>query len=373
MTDLYGLEVELTLFGANRLLRLERARLSALHSGNVMTNVQKRKFNPHKPPTCDVCGEIDDRRRWLKCPKYQSHRCSFPWNWREIEEQLPDCAIFHLLVPWQPILHLIENWCAELPLGLTDFQSFQTVPGRRHFFLEGTCRLSRRPRCAFAAWGVIHAGTGEILATSPLGGSRQAIDRAELSALVSALHWCLLTQSTAAAWSDSKSTVMITQKTLASGTAPETTSNGDLWNLIWQLCQQLDVDQFVVKWVPSHQSFAEAADSFEERCIYWNDRTDRAVDSTNLQRSSQFWLHLQQAADCWDYWIEVLNTLRAFYFSVAAGAKKTQHIALSQRLDLQDDDHTFAETFIDLLPPRTLSFVFLFLIPVPSCGFPVVM
>ena len=229
MRDLAGLDGELTLLDHGKLLRIESARVSALHSGAFVSNSQKGKFDVSKTPFCSECNMVDDRCHWLSCPKMEAHRQHFPWNWATIQSSLPDCTIFHLLVPQIPDLDLVTSMLADLPLNWTDFQTSQCISGIQHLFTDGTCTREPCSRANYAAWGVLHAGTGQVLSTGHLSGARQAIDRAELTALVSATAWTAWQDQDSIVWSDSQSTVKIAQTILNTLTLQAVTTNLDLW------------------------------------------------------------------------------------------------------------------------------------------------
>ena len=111
-------------------------------------------------------------------------------------------------------------------------------------------------------------------------------------------------------------------------------------------------DQIQCRWIPSHQDLQCAADVFEEWCITWNARVDRLAFITNGQRSTEFWQAHAKVNEVWNHWAMVIRTLRQFYLNVAAetGNAKTKDSPLLAMIDMQDDDHAFASSFVDQMP-----------------------
>ena len=103
MKGLVGLEGFLTKLDCKTMTALDRARISALHSGAFMTNFEHAKFDIEKSPMCALCHCEDDREHWLRCPRYQALRNDIP-DWCPDNLELPSCTLHHLLVPRQEIL-----------------------------------------------------------------------------------------------------------------------------------------------------------------------------------------------------------------------------------------------------------------------------
>ena len=352
MADLEGIEPSLTLLDTGRMNRLERSRLLALHSGAFISSSQKSKFDSGHAAVCDLCQVKDDRVHWLCCPRFQAHREHFPWDWPSQQAHIPACTLYHLLVPWQPELHELDNYYVQLAAEPWFFQSWNVVPGVQHLFLDGTCKQGTNALMAYAAWGVIHAGTEEIVIAEHLGGGRQSIDRAEISALVAAATWCQIVDRQGILWSDSASTVDTAEKILRSQSLRGIATNVDLWHTFLRLVQRLHPEQVQIRWIPSHQDLQEAADPYEEWCIRWNDAVDRLVDNLNLQRPKHFWQSQHNMQQCWNLWAERIRVLRKFYLNVAGetGSSSRVNQGIHTYGALLEDDHMIADSFVDQLP-----------------------
>ena len=115
MQGLNGMDGFLTKLDAIQLSALDRARLSALHSGAFMSHNEQSKFDVEKTPMCAICQEEDDRKHWLQCPRYQHIKNNIV-DWREDNLELPHCTLYHLLVPrlqclvhWRHLLSALEE------------------------------------------------------------------------------------------------------------------------------------------------------------------------------------------------------------------------------------------------------------------------
>ena len=352
MDGLHGLEPTLTMIDTGRMTRLERSRLLALHSGAFMSCSQKAKYDKTQDQLCSNCNAVDDRVHWLCCPRFAQYREHFPWDWPEKQKNLPKCTLYHLLVPWLPELHTLDMYYEALPLGFDNFQSLKVVEGTQHLFLDGTCQCCTSDLLAFAAWGVIHAGTGELIMAEHLQGPRQASDRAEISAMIASLAWCITTHTITVAWSDSLSTVKIAGRILQTASLQGLHTNLDLWHRFWLLAIRAPANAFLPKWIPSHQDPELAEDPFEEWCAEWNGKVDRMIDRLNKQRPEEFWTKHLQIQDTWKHWCETLRVLRQFYFNVATetGGQKPGAAWKPNSPVLQEDDHSLDDSLIDCIP-----------------------
>ena len=230
MHDLYGIEVPLTFWVGAHLNNLEKARVLALQSGSFVSDSQKAKFDARKAELCSECQVKDDRRHWLTCPKKAPHRHDFPADWTSRLRDLPDCVAFHLLVPWQDDLHEITKIQERLPSRTDEFYSLEVVEGIQHLFTDGACQDGTSPYLATAAWGVVHGNTGKVIAAAHLAGPRQSIDRAELTAILSALKWGMAVGKHCIIWTDSASTARIAEQVLQFHSLDEIRTNYDLWD-----------------------------------------------------------------------------------------------------------------------------------------------
>ena len=316
MRDLLGIDWELTLHDARTMTPLDRARLSALHSGAFISNSEHAKFDKSKMPICSLCQEEDDRAHWLVCPRFQSLRLSIP-GWLNDNVELPACTIYHLLVPR---LLQLEQWKDKLCSIPCNLQSFCVAPpnsGLHHLFLDGTCTMEHHRCLQLASWGVVNATMGLVIAAEHLSGLIQSIDRAGLSALVFALQWGTQTDVELCIWSDSQSTANLASYIQENDHIPDGVENYDLWCCVQRALQDRASTRTHIRWIPSHMQLALAEDAFEDWIFHWNDMVDRLVAWVNADRPPSFWDHLQRLRGSLDSWNTRLRQLRQFYFAVA--------------------------------------------------------
>lgn len=195
---------------------------------------------------CTLCNIEDDRLHWLQCPRYQ-HIKDAMVDWRPDAIELPHCPLYHLLVP-RP--HCMVQWRSSLSALDEDGISFLVSPppnGYHHLFLDGSCSNDNDTHTPLnlAAWGVVNATLGQPVASAPLAGITQTIDRAELMSLVASLQWVDGTELGTCLWSDSQSTVNMAEHIWRYDAIPDHIENVDLWTIhnrlsceIEPVCQQ---------------------------------------------------------------------------------------------------------------------------------------
>ena len=316
MHGLHGIDGQLTLLDTANMLPLERARLSALHSGAFISNYEHAKYDEEKTPFCTVCNIEDDREHWLHCPRFAHIRDSIP-DWLPDNVELPKCMLNHLLVPRIPQL---VHW-RSLLCNLQDrTQSFQFPPpkfGFHHLFVDGSCTVEVYPELQLASWGVISATAGLVVSAAHLHGPTQTIDRAELSAVISAVMWGAHTELALCIWSDSLSTVQMAERIQTWGYVPDGVANFDLWSIFHQALQDRTGVSTDFRWIPSHLSKEQADDCFEEWVIHWNGLVDQLAVHQNSQRPASLWARLKGLRQLLDNTATRLRQLRKFFFLIA--------------------------------------------------------
>eukprot|EP00438_Fugacium_kawagutii_P025316 Skav217869 [mRNA] locus=scaffold2487:75358:81453:+ [translate_table: standard] len=246
---------------------------------------------------------------------WHSIRTSNEWCPDNVE--LPHCTLHHLLVPRQ---QLLVQWRQELRAHSSQAVQFMVSPGDpgfHHLFLDGSCFHHVHSVLNLAAWAVVDATTGQLLAAAPLDGHTQSIDRAELTSMVMALEWASEAELDLALWSDSHSTVTTADAIIQTGSLPPGLANLDLWTQFKQLLDDRSHRTTWIRWVPSHLDPELAEDEFEAWLIRWNDVADQAARHANSQRPSALWSLRDRVARRLDDWALRLRQLRQFYFSVA--------------------------------------------------------
>ena len=350
MKGLVGLEGFLTKLDCKTMTALDRARISALHSGAFMTNFEHAKFDIEKSPMCALCHCEDDREHWLRCPRYQALRNDIP-DWCPDNLELPSCTLHHLLVPRQEIL---VKWRQILLDTTKHGHVFSFLPpkfGYHHLFLDGSCFNDEYPMLNLAAWGVINATMGDIVTAAPLAGLAQSIDRAELMAVVASLQWAAGTELGLCLWSDSLSTVNTMEYVLQHGALPDGIENLDLWQQVFALLHDRAGLNTDVRWIPSHLSKELCEDPYEEWVAHWNDEVDKLAVYTNRNRPKALWKCYDAASSALNGWAKRLRQLRAFYFKVAEmEVPNTADLEECESIKSSDDDEMLWLSWEDHLP-----------------------
>jgi len=350
MEGLNGIDGFLTRLDCHNMNPLERSRLSALHSGAFMTNYEHAKFDAEKTPMCTMCSCEDDRQHWLRCPRFRRLRDDIP-NWQPDNLQLPPCTLNHLLAPRQPCLVQWRDTLYRLQKGTFSFQVFPPKNGFHHLFLDGSCYNAKYHMLNLASWAVVNATTGQVVATAPLSGITQTIDRAELTALVAALAWSMGTELGLGLWIDSESTVRVAEFIQLHDQLPEGVANMDLWMEVLQALRDRGNAPTLFRWIPSHMRSDAAEDAYEDWVIHWNAVVDEVANFTNRDRPEELWRLHERAIACLDGWALRLRQLRLFYFSVAEeGIKRGDETVIAVPDDSTDDEGWLWISWEDSLP-----------------------
>eukprot|EP00438_Fugacium_kawagutii_P015810 Skav206886 [mRNA] locus=scaffold3287:72863:77896:+ [translate_table: standard] len=316
MTQLAGMDGFLTCLHLGQLSPHHRSLLSALHSGAFITAFEKSRFDPAQLPMCAQCGCEDDRAHWLVCPRFASVRSAIP-GWTDDLVQLPDSFVNHLLVPklaaavaWRNALWHIEDRTMGFSLNIPP-------AGLNHVFVDGSCTNPEFPVMKLAAWAVVGASCGDVLAMGQLQGLVQTIDRAELTAMLVALRWVAWHQVEACIWADSLSTVGQTIQIQQTDYVPDDIANYDLWLQVRDELRQCGSLRLWLRWVPSHVPSGASEDAMEDWLIYWNGKADACANMVNAQRSSEFLQLRRSYEDQLRLWTTRIHAMRTFYFKVA--------------------------------------------------------
>ena len=353
MHGLQGIDGFLTKLDCAHMSTLDRARLSALHSGAFMSASEKAKYDPEHLAFCTSCSCEDDRAHWLVCPRYQHVRDAIQ-DWQPDNVELPCCTRQHLLVPR---LEFMVQWRRLLCQPEEDSNVFLVSPpreGLQHLFLDGSCSNDKYPMLNLASFSIINATMGAVVASAHLKGITQTIDRAELTALLYAFRWLHGTELEACLWSDSLSTVQVANYVQTHDCLPDGVANLDLWTELHMLLRDRAHLRSDIRWIPSHLPSHSGEDPFEDWIIHWNDRADALATHTNRQRSAAFWSKYRSVASLLDGWSLRLRQLRQFYFHLAENntSNKSSSAMLTQTVaeDTADEDDWLWVPWTDALP-----------------------
>ena len=265
----------------------DRALLGTLQDGTFFTAWQKGKFDVTQQAFCSRCGVEDDlAHRCVTCPKYAQIHASFPQSIASWSLE-PPAFTQHGLLPRNPEL---THWMTYL-IGLPDYTEvfhFEPMPGQTYdLFVDGSHERVNE-EVSFAAWSVVSNDLLCILSQGPLHGLIQTINRAELTAVLSALRWKLRARCVLRIWSDSSYVVSNWQHLLRARHIPAHWSNKDLWNQLLLLLDVLDLDTCSIHKVSAHGDYDLATNPFDEWICTGNDRADAAAKRSNWDRGPVF-------------------------------------------------------------------------------------
>ena len=271
----------------------DQALLATIQDGTFYTNWQIAKFDQSRLPLCSLCGVEDDlAHRCVACPRYQAvrdlHRpCISRWD-----PELPSFTL-HGLSPENPYMTQWWTYLQTLPSGLHDFGWHLSSPCQVDLFTDGSCFDSSLPMCR-AAWAVVSLEEQKVVASAPLAGLCQSVNRAELSAVLAALHWKLLNPCELRIWSDSSYVVLNFQHLLTAQVVPLHWAHQDLWQQALSLIPLIDWDSCRILKVQAHRDLQCSTSPMEDWLIAGNDLADRAAKRQNQHRAQEA-LHLLES------------------------------------------------------------------------------
>ena len=315
MQDFKSMSRFLTRLDHAKLPPLSRARVSALQSGSFISQAEKAKFDLSKNAYCDICQCLDDRKHWLLCPRYCIQRLQAKLDVTGILK-LPDCAIYHLLMPRLPIELKIKQFLQHVPSEVEYYATETSKAGLVDLFTDGACR---RPFSghSVAAWAIYNATSHSVLAAAPLVGYRQTTDRAELTAIVMALNWGNEQDMHLRIWSDAQAVVDFASQLLLLPDMALPDVNFDLWLKLQELIQHRPHLATEIRWVPSHLRAEALEDEFECWVKEGNDAADHAASIVLDNLGPLYEGLVKELQSAYAHHGGLLAQLRSFYLILA--------------------------------------------------------
>lgn len=313
----------LAYFDQSRHTALEQSLISALQSGCFLSPAAQAKFDLSKQALCPHCQMRNDHEHWTACAGYARH---YPDG--TSPPDLPTASRplrAHLLSERNPFAPALKHYLHGLP-DLSN--TFHSVPSPslaadsaiQHLFTDGACRQHPDPWQQRAAWAVLNSTTGLPIASGPVLGLWQTIDRGELWAIKAALAWAAHYQAAVYLWCDSKFTVDSLQFLLEHDTVPARWENQDLWQDIHGTLLHLSTAP-QVRWIPSHLDANRSEDAFMDWFIRWNQAVDYMATRENSERGSKHASLLHDAGRWYERQLGWLRTLTNFYTGVALATR----------------------------------------------------
>ena len=283
--DLASIDREISFKRAD-LAPSDQALLLTIQDGTFFTNWHIGKFDETRVSFCDICHTEDDlEHRCLQCPKYEAVRaqhlpCIRRWN--------QDKPSFHLhaLAPENPWLCAWWQYLHSLPADLENFAWHLPAPAIVDVFTDGSC-TDANTVYARAAWALVYPDQHVILASAPLFGIQQTINRAELCGVLAALHWKLKNPCHLRIWSDSLYVVQNFQNLLRTRQVPSHWRNQDLWHRALALTYLIDWDSCDILKVQAHGHLPSSTSPYEDWLIAGNALADQVAKRQNDHRSDE--------------------------------------------------------------------------------------
>ena len=272
-----------------KLTALELSRVNALREGAFLTNHQHSKFDLVKPSTCAFCPAEDTLvHRCLTCPAMQPVRDNHSWaiaHWHEHPRALTE----HLLPSRISQEADLRQLFAQQLEPADEDCPWNTLDCHHHLFTDGSCLAPRSSLLASASWAVVSASHEQLLASSPLAGLQQDVNRAELRAVVFAARWLSQQHTSGTIWTDSSYAACGFAALLADADGDAPDSNADLWEELRSIIQQTPASFARVQHVSGHQTVPNQLDTCDEWIAYWNNQADFFAKRAHHGRSSSFW------------------------------------------------------------------------------------
>ena len=231
-------------------------RLDALREGSFYTSAQQSKYDNLNSGLC--CGVPDTAaHRCLSCNALRHVHDRHP-EALQLWHEVPHCVREHLLPPRNPLFRQVKSLLHALPITGEYFE-FLANPGEEvHIFTDGSCSIEPLPDLRLAGWSVISATHGRPICCDALAGMPQTINRAELTAVVTAAQWVRKCGATGFVWTDSAYVARGTWR-LQADPSDSPGSNQDLWRLLRHELDELPARLFV-RHIPGHQDPTQCDD-----------------------------------------------------------------------------------------------------------------
>lgn len=194
--------------------------------GATFTNEHVHHWSETGSAVCAHCGNLDSafHRLWT-CPYSAQLRDAIPVEVQMEIDTLPRVATEH-------------GWILRSPLDLEWFRYLTDLPHQPSFhvpvlpgpildlFTDGSCLFPRESAYRVASWAVVlappfglHVQRSEYqpIAAQPLPGLLQTAYRAELTAVLAAIRFAILTNTCVRIWTDCQSVIRAFQKHVRDG------------------------------------------------------------------------------------------------------------------------------------------------------------
>ena len=317
MQDLHGIESDLMHLDVRGMTPLNLSRLRALQSGAFLFRAEHAVHDRSLDGNCPTCQVPDTREhRVCYCPRYADCRdpeINYGHHW----QHTPRCLRCHLLSPASPQLDVLRATLHALPDCTGIFADRQCHGERQRIFTDGSCFQWAFPSLALAAWAVVNANTGSVLASGPVHGMLQTSPRAETLAALCAIKWAVCVQAPVTIWSDALHVVQQLQLLLQGEGLSADCENHDIWSQVLDVVSLVPRGWLTVQHVHSHLDSGRLESPFEDWLKLWNDCADTAATTANRNRDVQSLRAHTEARQFLQDTAQSLRMWRDVYFGIA--------------------------------------------------------
>ena len=348
MQSLEGIDVYVTKWNNGNLTALERSLQSSLQSGAFVDAWTHGKYDVTKDVWCKFCSCPLNHEHLLVCPQYSDLREQFLLQ--DNLDLIPRALAMHLLCPRSPWINALRSYFANLVDTTDQFLSGPADSRQQHLFTDGSHKQDGRHETKRAAWGLYNANSQRPVAAGWLAGLPQTIARAELTAVISAIKWSLLWQTSVHIWLDALEIHRGLQRRLAFATTRVDEVNADLWYVVDTLLQDGARTWVTSAWIPSHLQPELCESPFEECIAYNNGHADSLAVRCNEDRPQAFreLLALQRRWDARH--VDLFDRLRKYYFAVFERTKAVKKSTVVMNIDSSDaESNCRLYSFLDVL------------------------
>ena len=296
--EFHAVDVAATLYQVNRMSSADVAVLRAYLNGMAFTCAHAYRWSSDGSDACQLCGSTDSAwHRLYECDATSDLRAQVSSDFWQSITRVPQALSLHgweLQAPqklqWLRYLNDISD---SFPLAFVDV----TGPVV-DLFVDGSCFFEVPFKTA--AWSVIRApapslatSTAEdfqVVASGWVPGCIQTSHRAELWALLGALHYSATNPGVVRVWSDCQS-VVDNFNLFGKGckALKSSCSHFDLWLRIQDYIEQIGKNRIFVAKVPGHEDLDSAETDLERWAYLGNALADTTAKATNLDRPESVW------------------------------------------------------------------------------------
>lgn len=258
--------------------------LRSVMNGTLFTG----DFHSHMDETttrkCALCGAQEDsvfHRHW-ECPETQNSRDQVGETVKGQLPHLPECTHTRGWIQEPEVMQQFRRALQTIP---DTHDCYREVDISEHsvvdLFADGAGKDPSVPAARLVAWGVIIAGQTQQDSAQPLSsggvpGQWQTVGRAELTAVLSALKFAMLTEKQVRIWCDNEAVIQRAMK-IQQGQFHVTNkiTDHDLWIQVDEQLRALP--NCVLQPIRSHQQY-EGAQEWQKWAFRHNDYADREAD-----------------------------------------------------------------------------------------------